>query len=220
MIFDCDGILVDSERISVRVGTTVMADLGWHLTEREFAERFVGCSAEHFTREVQAGLGRILEPGWEAVYASRYRDAFAAELAPVPGVEAVLDELDEAGVPFCVASNSDHAYLRRVLGGTGLLDRFTDRVFSAHEVTHGKPAPDLYLLASERMGMRPADCAVVEDSPFGVGAARAAGMTCFAYAGGVTPAARLTGLGATLFTDMAELPHQLAHRALVGCLDA
>lgn len=207
VVFDCDGVLVDSERISVRVGTTVMRDLGWHLTEDEFAERFVGCSHEHFVREVGTGLGRRLEPGWDVPYEHLYRAAFEAELTCVPGVADVLDVLD---IPYCVASNSDHTYLRRVLGATGLLDRFEGRIFSATDVAHGKPAPDLYLFAADRMNESPGRCTVVEDSPFGVTAARAAGMACFAYAGGVTPAHRLEGLGATLFHDMTELGDALA----------
>lgn len=212
VIFDCDGVLVDSERISVRVGTTVMADLGWHLTEREFADRFVGCSKEHFQREVAAALGRELEAGWEAPYLERYRAAFQAELAPVPGVEDVLDDLDRCGLPYCVASNSDDAHVELVLRLAGLLDRFAGRLFSARDVAHGKPAPDLYLHAARMMGREPGDCAVVEDSPFGVRAAAAAGMTCFAYVGGMTPAARLRGLDAVLFDDMVQLQDMLGPR--------
>ena len=215
VVFDCDGVLVDSERISVRVGTSVMADLGWQLTQDEFAELFVGCSREHFLREVEAGVGRPLELGWEAPYEHLYRAAFDAELAPVPGVVEVLDALDDAAVPYAVASNSDHAYLRRVLGATGLLDRFAGRVFSADDVSRGKPAPDLYLHAADQLGATPSRCAVVEDSPFGVTAAVEAGMSCYAYAGGVTPEHRLDGLGATVFHDMADLVARLTGRAPV-----
>jgi HAD superfamily hydrolase (TIGR01509 family) len=205
VVFDCDGVLVDSERISVRIGVSVMADLGWQVTEQEFARRFVGCSEQHFNREVAAALGRPLQPGWDVPYADRYRTAYAAELGPVPGVEAVLDALDDCDVPYCVASNSDHAHLQRVLASTGLLARFEGRVFSARDVNRGKPAPDVYLHVAAQMGHSPDRCAVVEDSPFGVAAARNAGMTCFAFAGGVTPAARLTGTGATLVADMVDL---------------
>ncbi len=223
VVFDCDGVLVDSERISVRVGAAVMADLGWHLTQEEFAELFVGCSREHFLRETEAGLGRRLEPGWDEPYQHLYRSAFEAELASVPGVVELMDELDLAGIPYCVASNSDHAYLRRVLGATGQLDRLVGRVFSADDVARGKPAPDLYLHAAQQMGVTPSRCVVVEDSPFGVAAAVAAGMACYAYAGGVTPEHRLQGLGAVLFQDMAELGPALTGRpaasvpALGGC---
>jgi HAD superfamily hydrolase (TIGR01509 family) len=212
VLFDCDGVLVDSERISVRIGTMVMADLGWRLTEREFADRFVGCSEEHFRREVGAALGRPLEPGWQAPYRHRYGDALQAELTAVPGVGAVLDDLDRCGVPYGVASNSDPAHIERVLRQTGLLDRFAGRLFSARDVARGKPAPDLYLHAARMMGAEPGRCAVVEDSPFGVRAAIAAGMTCFAYSGSMTPAARLQGLDATVFDDMARLQDLLYPR--------
>lgn len=212
VVFDCDGVLVDSERISVRVGTTVMADLGWNLTQEEFAEHFVGCSREHFLREAEAGLGRRLGPGWDEPYQHLYRSAFAAELASVPGVIEVMNDLDGAAIPYCVASNSDHAYLRRVLGATGQLDRLEGRVYSATDVSRGKPAPDLYLHAAQRMGVVPSRCVVVEDSPFGVTAAVAAGMACYAYAGGVTPEHRLQGLGATVFHEMTDLGARLTGR--------
>jgi HAD superfamily hydrolase (TIGR01509 family) len=205
IIFDCDGVLVDSERISVRVGVSIMADLGWHLTEREYAERFVGCSTEHFTREVAKGLGRALAPDWDAPYADRFREAFDADLVPVPGVAGVLDELDQSGLPYCVASNSSRPYLHTVLTQVGFADRFAGRVFSADDVDRGKPAPDLFLHVAAQLGASPSRCAVVEDSPFGVAAASAAGMACFAFAGGVTPEERLDGHGATVVHDMADL---------------
>jgi HAD superfamily hydrolase (TIGR01509 family) len=206
VIFDCDGVLVDSERISVRVGTQVLAELGWHLTEREFAERFVGCSAEHFHSEVSAGLGRQLEEGWEEPYAPRYRQAFEAQLRPVDGVADVLRVLDAQGVAFCVASNSDHEHIERVVRIAGLSQQVAGRVFSAQDVGAGKPEPDLFLHAARTMGVDPQHCAVVEDSPFGVRAAIAAGMDCYAYAGGMTPPHKLSGLGAVLFDEMTQLP--------------
>jgi HAD superfamily hydrolase (TIGR01509 family) len=206
VVFDCDGVLVDSERISVRVGRALLADLGWALSEREFVERFVGCSQEHFDREVAKGLGRVLEPGWDAGFAEAYQAAYDVELTAVAGVEAVLDRLDAHGVPYCVASNAEHDHIRRSLRRTGLLDRFGERVFSARDVHRGKPDPDLFLLAAAHLDVPPEGCAVVEDSPFGIRAARSAGMACFGYGGGVVPAERLAGLGAVIFDDMRELP--------------
>jgi HAD superfamily hydrolase (TIGR01509 family) len=126
--------------------------------------------------------------------------AFEAELEPVAGVVEALDAID---LESCVASSGPPEKIRWTLGHTGLLDRFDDRIFSATEVEHGKPAPDLFLHAAARMGWDPAECAVVEDSPAGVEAALAAGMTALGYAGW-TPAERLDG--ARVFTDMAELP--------------
>jgi HAD superfamily hydrolase (TIGR01509 family) len=206
VIFDCDGVLVDSERISVRVGTEIVGELGWHLTEEEFAERFVGASAEHFHREINAQVPVDLDPSWEEGYSDRYRRAFEADLEAVAGVVDVLTALDTHNVPVCVASNSDHAHIEHVLEIVGLRDRLTGRIFSAHDVAAGKPAPDLFLHAAHTLGADPGRCVVVEDSPYGVIAARAAGMRCYAYAGGLTPRDRFSGLGATVFDDMADLP--------------
>jgi len=213
VIFDCDGVLVDSEPISIRVGREILGELGWRISEQEMVERFVGCSAEHFRREVAAGTGQALGADWERRYAMRYRDAFEADLRPVPGALAVLDSLATAGTAFCVASNSQHAHIEHVLALTGLAEHFHDRSFSAEDVAQGKPAPDLFLHAASRMGTIPERTLVVEDSVFGVRAARAAAMTCLGYAGGVTSAAALAAEGASVFTSMADLPGLLADLA-------
>lgn len=205
VIFDCDGVLVDSERISVRVGTAILAEHGWHLTERAFADRFVGCSAQFFDGEVSARLGSSVVRRWEERHADRYRLAFERELEAVPGILEVIRALAARGVPVCVASNSDHRHIDHVLGITGLREQVSGRVFSAEDVSAGKPAPDLFLHAARTMGVDPANCVVVEDSPFGVMAARAAGMRCLGYAGGLTPAHRLSVVGAVTFLEMPEL---------------
>jgi HAD superfamily hydrolase (TIGR01509 family) len=148
-------------------------------------------------------LGRSLPADWEARIDARYGLAVEHELRPVPGVVAALDRI---GAPTCVASNGSHAKIGRSLALTGLTDRFRGRIFSAQDVGIGKPAPDLFLHAAERLDADPARCVVVEDSPFGARAARSAGMRCLAFTGGVTPAVRLQGLGAVLFEDMRDLP--------------
>lgn len=210
VVFDCDGVLVDSEPISVRVGTAILAELGWTLTEQHFAERFVGCSSEHFRREVSAGLGRSLDVDWDDRFGARYRDAFEQELQPVPGVMGVLDALDAHSTAYCVASNSSHDHVERVLSLTGLGPRFAGRVFSADDVRSGKPSPDVFLHAAGSLGADPEGTVVVEDSVYGVRAARAAGMRCLGYAGGLTPAAHLAREGAEVFGTMEELPPLLA----------
>jgi HAD superfamily hydrolase (TIGR01509 family) len=207
VIFDCDGVLVDSERISVRIDVDVLAQLGWPLSETEVIERFVGRSEEYMIGEIEAHLGRRLAPDWEEPFRHLYREAFDAELEPVDGVVAALDAIV---APTCVASSSSHERLRHTLGLTGLLDRFDGRIFSAEEVANGKPAPDLFLHAAATLGADPARCAVIEDSHYGVEAARAAGMRAFAYGGGVTPADRLRGPATTVFHEMRELPGLLA----------
>ena len=206
VIFDCDGVLVDSERIAVRVDALVLADLGWPLGEAEIVERFVGRPDEYMVAEIEARLGRRLPEGWEEPYRHLYREAFEAELRPVEGVVEALDGIDAMGLPACVASSGTHEKMRQTLGLTGLYGRFEGRVFSSSEVEDGKPAPDLFLHAAERMGMAPASCAVVEASFWGVEAARAAGMRAFGYAGGLTSASRLEGANTVVFEDMRELP--------------
>jgi HAD superfamily hydrolase (TIGR01509 family) len=206
VIFDCDGVLVDSERLAVRIDVQVLAAMGWSLTEDEVVERFVGRSDAHMTRELATHLGRELPEGWDDEFAALYRTTFEDELEPVPGVVAALDRIDLMALPTCVASSGSHDKMRFTLGRTGLLDRFAGRIFSAAEVARGKPAPDLFLHAARRMGADPGRCAVVEDSAPGVAAALAAGMDPYGYAGGVTPAARLERPGVTVFADMADLP--------------
>jgi HAD superfamily hydrolase (TIGR01509 family) len=203
VIFDCDGVLIDSERLSVKVDVVVLRELGWPLSEAEVIERFVGRSDRDTQDAIEAHLGRKLPPGWEERFKPLYDEAFEAELAPVEGV---LEALDQITVPSCVASSGTHAYLRQMLGLTGLYDRFAGRIFSAEDVAAGKPAPDLFLHAAEQMAVEPSRCVVVEDSRSGVEAARAAGMRTLAFAGGLSPAELLAGPNTIVFEDMRELP--------------
>lgn len=209
VIFDCDGVLVDSERLAVRVESAALAELGWKLTEAEIAERFLGRTDGDLIAAVEAHLGRSAPPGWRAALQQRYREVFATELIAVDGIE---DALDRITLPTCVASSSSHAKLRTTLGLTGLYDRFAGRIFSADDVQRGKPAPDLFLLAAERCDTRARDCIVIEDSIAGVRAARAAGMRVLGYAGGLTSEIALAEAGATTFASMQELPERLDAR--------
>ncbi|MCA2220498.1 HAD family hydrolase [Nonomuraea aurantiaca] len=196
VIFDCDGVLVDSERISVRVGTAALRELGWSIDEEEYAARFVGCSDEEWDRAV----GEV-PAGWRERLAAAHEAALTAELVPVPGIVAALDGLS---VPVCVASNGSHAKIRRSLELTGLAERFAGNVFSAEDVARGKPAPDLFLFAASALGVPAERCVVVEDSAYGVMAAEAAGMRCLALVNGLVPPARLSP--ATHVADPALLP--------------
>ena len=207
VIFDCDGVLVDSERIAVRIDAEVLGRLGWPLTEAQVAERFLGLSDTDFQSEVERHLGRQLPAGWDAEFEPLYRKAFESRLRPVDGV---VEALDSISIPTCVASSGSHEKMRFTLGLTGLYDRFLGRIFSASEVARGKPAPDLFLHAASRMAVDPRVCAVVEDSRAGVAAAKAAGMQVFGYAGGITPPRQLSDLGAVVFSDMRELPGLLS----------
>ena len=200
VIFDCDGVLVDTERITVRTEASVLTRLGWPMTEDEVVERFVGRSAAHMHAEVEYRLGRPVD--WQVEFEAPTRAALERDLVPVDGIVEVLDALS---LPTCVASSGSHDKMAFTLGRTGLWDRFAGRIFSADEVAHGKPAPDIFLYAAERMATGPDRCVVVEDSASGVAAARAAGMAVVAYAGGVTPAHRLAGDGVTVIDDMRAL---------------
>ena len=207
VIFDCDGVLVDSERLAVRVEAAVLAELGWPLSQAEVIERFMGRSQAVMVQAILDRLGDRLPGDWQDRLDRGYRAAFDAELTPVDGV---VEALDRIATPTCVASGGSHEMLRHTLGLTGLYDRFEGRIFSASEVAEGKPAPDLFLHAAARMGAEPAACAVVEDSRYGVEAARAAGMRAFGYTGGLTPPDRLAGPRTVLFDDMRRLPDLLA----------
>ncbi|MCX5205159.1 HAD family hydrolase [Streptomyces sp. NBC_00237] len=211
MIFDCDGVLVDSERLCVQVDARITADLGCPFSEAEILEKFVGSSHEVYTAAIEERLGRRLEAGWLDAYEHLYLAAFEAELVAVDGIADVLTRL--GATPFCVASNGRHQDIRRSLGLTSLAHHFDDsRIFSATDVALGKPAPDLFLHAARSLGVPPERCAVIEDSPYGVQAARAAGMRAFGYCGGLTRAERLAGPGTVVFDDMGALPE------LLGCV--
>jgi HAD superfamily hydrolase (TIGR01509 family) len=197
-------VLVDSERAAIEIESEFLTAHGWPLTPEEVAERFLGRTDGYMRREIAERLPG-LPADWEARLDERYLKAHA-EVRPVDGIVQALDGLR---VQTCVASSGTHEKMQRTLGAAGLLGRFQGRIFSATEVEHGKPAPDLFLHAARRMGVSAASCAVVEDSPFGVEAALAAGMPAFAYAGGVTPAARLRAAD-VIFDDMRDLPRLLA----------
>lgn len=204
VIFDCDGVLVDSERLIVRTESRILSHLGWPLTEADIVERFVGRSAAHMRAEVERHIGRSVD--WDIEFEARYRDILARELVVVDGV---VEALDAIAVTSCVASSGSHEKMEFTLGLTGLRERFRGRIFSADDVAHAKPAPDIFLHAAREMGTEPERCAVVEDSVSGVTAGLAAGMTVFAFAGGVTSASLLTGDSVVVFDDMRRLPDLL-----------
>jgi HAD superfamily hydrolase (TIGR01509 family) len=204
VIFDCDGVLVDSERLAIRLEAEVISALGWAITEREVVDRFVGRSDAYMQGEIERHIGRTLD--WEVEFAPRYREVFEQELAPVDGI---VEALAAIPVATCVASSGTHEKLRFTLGLTGLYERFAGRIFSVSEVANGKPAPDLFLHAATAMGVGPSHCAVVEDSVAGVEAGVAAGMRVFGFAGGVTDASKLRRDGVEVFDDMRALPARL-----------
>ncbi|MGG7452249.1 HAD family hydrolase [Plantibacter auratus] len=206
VIFDCDGTLVDTERISVRVNLQLLNEVGGDYTEAEVRELFVGASLETYAMLVEQRLGKPLEADWIQRWSDMFRGICERELEAVDGVVDALDGIAATGVPLCVASNGMLHDVVRNLGQVGIHDRFDGRIFSATDVAVGKPAPDLFLHAAADFDTAPERCAVIEDSVVGVLAARAAGMTVYAYAGGMTPAERLIGDGTHVFDDMRLLP--------------
>ncbi|GLW73996.1 hypothetical protein Kpho02_62940 [Kitasatospora phosalacinea] len=221
VIFDCDGVLVDSERIAVRVQVEIGAQLGWPLDADEVVQRFIGRSHAAIWQQVGERLGPAAALEWEHRFERRHRELVDAELTPVDGIVEALDALDALGLPYCVASSGSHAKMRHTLGRTGLHERFAGRIFSAEEVARGKPFPDVFLHAAARSGYAPEVCAVVEDSPAGLRAARAAGMRRLGYTAGPTGGALTGGErgdgafgeggdggadGTVLFSEMRQLP--------------
>jgi HAD superfamily hydrolase (TIGR01509 family) len=207
VIFDCDGVLVDSERLQNEVFVAMLRELGLDITMDDMFEQFVGHSMAYCMALVEKLAGRSPPVDFLARLQQRTYDAFRDGLAPVDGI---VEALDRIALPTCVASGGDHEKIRFTLGLTGLWPRFAGRIFSVVDVPRAKPHPDVYLHAAGAMGVAPSRCAVVEDTPVGATAAVAAGMTVFGYAR-LTPAARLAAVGVhELFTDMRQLPALLA----------
>jgi HAD superfamily hydrolase (TIGR01509 family) len=209
VIFDCDGVLVDSEPISNGVFVALLREHGHELTLGESMRTVVGLSMPAAIAVVERRLGCTLPADFGAECEARTLAVLARSVEPTPGIVAALDALP---FPACVASSGSHAKIRTTLGRTGLLPRFEGRIFSATEVERGKPAPDLFLHAARTLGADPARCAVVEDAVPGVQGAVAAGMRVFGYAARTDPA-RLLEAGARVFASMDELPGLLGDRA-------
>jgi len=205
VIFDCDGVLVDTERLTVGVEARVLTELGWPHTAEEVVARWMGRSSAAQLADLEDRLGAASTRTFDERTTAELLETFERELIAVEGIVVLLDHLEAAGVPTCVASSGTHERMRRTLGITGLYDRFAGRIYSATEVEHGKPAPDLFLHAAGRMRAEPSACVVVEDSVYGVRAGVAAGMTVYGFAGGLTPADELASAGAVTFQAMADL---------------
>jgi HAD superfamily hydrolase (TIGR01509 family) len=198
VIFDCDGVLVDTEPVTLRVLTEWICSLGLKITVEEVTTRFKGRDISLIKAEVEEQIGREV-PEFVEGYRSNMFQAFEVGIAPIEGAVATLDALDAAGIPWCVASNGPRSKMKVSLSSAGLLERVGGlevtadaRVFSAYDIEKWKPEPDLFLYAAEKMGVSPDRSVVVEDSTSGVEAATRAGMRCVAYAD-ITPAAELAG---------------------------
>ncbi|MEU7418888.1 HAD family hydrolase [Streptomyces antibioticus] len=209
VIFDNDGVLVDSEPISNRLLAAYLTELGHPTSYEDSIRDYMGSAMHRIHDLVLERTGERLPADFDDVFHRRVFDAFERELRPVAGAVDVLGKLAADEVPYCVASSGSHERIRVGHRTTGLDRWFEDaRIFSSQDVGKGKPAPDLFLYAAERMGVEPARCVVVEDSPLGVQAAVAAGMDVYGFTA-MTPAAKLAG-ATQLFDDMGDLAGLLA----------
>jgi HAD superfamily hydrolase (TIGR01509 family) len=208
IIFDCDGVLVDSEPAAFDLLADDLAAHGLSLPRAEMERIFIGGTIAGVHVKARS-LGASLPNGWVAEFYERLYARLAEGTPLVPGVLDLLDALDAAGIPYAVGSNGTDRKMQVTLGQhPGLLDRFRDRLFSGQTLGTPKPAPDLYLQAARALGQAPADCAVIEDSPTGARAAAAAGIPCFGFAPH-DDGAGLAAEGATLFRSMADLPRMM-----------
>lgn len=195
---------MDSEPIANRVFAEALAELGVNMSESEMYAEFVGRSMSYCMELVEARLGRPAPADFVTRLQERTFAAFEAE--GLKATEGIFEALDAITIPMCVASSGEIEKMRFTLGMTGLLPRFDGRLFSATQVAHGKPAPDIYLFAAEQMGVHPSRCVVIEDSPTGAQAGLAAGMIVLGYCAH-TPADALTRLGVhRTLANMRELP--------------
>lgn len=214
IIFDCDGVLIDSEIVAARLEAEAITALGLPMTAQEICTRFAGTTTREVWATLERELGRPLPAGFFEAHLAHVRDVFSREIEAIPGVHTVIERLE---VPYCVASSTQLPSLITNLGTAGLAHLFDGHLYSASQVKRPKPAPDVFLFAASQMGSDPADCLVIEDSLAGVTAARRAGMPVIGFTGGshVGPghAERLIEVGAaSTFERMTDLPAILAAR--------
>ncbi|BAY10134.1 HAD family hydrolase [Calothrix sp. NIES-2098] len=206
VIFDCDGVLVDSELIANVILLEMVNEIGLFLTLEEVFNICAGKSTARCLEIVQNMLGHPLPDNFVTEFEQRTMQAFIKNLKPVQGIHDVLTKLN---LPYCVASNSSHKWIRQALLKTNLLAYFSGKIFSASGIIRSKPHPDVFLYAAEKMGVSPQECVVIEDTPTGVMAGVNAGMTVFGYAKLMKPR-KLREVGASVvFHDMNLLPELL-----------
>ncbi len=218
VLFDCDGVLVDSEPITHDVLRAMLAEAGWSLTRQESMRIFLGKAVRDEAALIEAKTGRPLTEAWLAVFRERRNAQLLADLAAIRNVSGAVAAIHEAfGGRIACASGADMFKVRLQLEKTGLMPWFDGRIFSGHDMPRSKPFPDVYLAAAAHLGADPRRCAVVEDTVTGVTAGVRAGATVFGYSppemGHDTPRALRAAGAAHVFTDMADLPALLSATA-------
>lgn len=209
VVFDCDGVLVDSERLSNVVFAEVVSAEGLPTTYDESIARYMGRSTAECVADIEAALGRPLRTDVVGQYERRSAQVLRRDLTAVDGVTELLDALVAKGIPRCVASSGTPPEIALRLEVTGLAGYFGDEVYSASMVARGKPEPDLFLFAAERLGVAPGDCVLIEDSPYGVQGGKRAGMTVIGHAD-LAPAQGLRDAGADVVVhSMADVVKEL-----------
>ena len=203
LILDCDGVVVDSEPVTIRVLADMLGELGAPLGVDEAARRFTGHTFARTLELVSELLGGPPPPKFAGDYRDRTYAAMERELKPVEGIEQALDQI---AIPYCVASNGPHEKMRKTLGITSLLPRFEGRMFSSADVARGKPFPDLFLHAACHFSVPPSACLVIEDSASGIAAALAAGMAVYGFCGAKDGKELLAAGAHGVLRHMSELP--------------
>ncbi|MEP0469520.1 MAG: HAD family phosphatase [Roseobacter sp.] len=204
VLFDCDGVLVDSESLTAQ---TLCADLRLHgldISIEQLSDLFLGGTIMGVAKRAR-DMGAALPDDWIDRFYQKMFAVLAADVEAIAGIEFVLDQLDRAGILYAIGSNGPHRKMEITLTKTGLMQRFDGRVYSREDVPTPKPAPDVYLKAAADAGIAPERCVVIEDSPNGALAGKAAGMLCFGFAAD-TPAERLNPICDHVFKEMRELP--------------
>ena len=204
VIFDCDGVVVDSEPLTLQLIRDDLAARGLPLDLSKVTDLFVGGTIAGAGAQARA-MGADISADWADLIYDKVFAALARSVEPIPGIGAVLDRLDHQGIPYAIGSNGPHRKMEITLARCGLSARFAGRTYSREDVAAPKPAPDVYLLAASQAGVAPQDCVVIEDSATGAQAAVAAGMAVFGFAR-ETPPAKFAGLTELVFDDMAQLP--------------
>ena len=205
VIFDCDGVIVDSEAIANRITSASLAAEGWPMTPGEAEGFFLGMTLSDMVPMIEARLGHPLSPGWKPGVMRALVEALSRDVTPIAGAVEAMRAASAMGLPWRVASNSSHEEMRAKFACLGIGELVAGRVHSHRDVARGKPAPDLFLATAMAEGVPPAECVVIEDSVPGCRAAAAAGMDCLGYAPHGHDG-RLVAEGAVAFRSMFELP--------------